>query len=203
MDLRSFLAEAPDVGERKADAAGDDPLPSGVRKLPLPLHTDARGSLFELYRESWGIEPRPRQWNVVRSMAHTVRGMHLHRVHHDVLVLVEGHMRLGVVDLRKDQPSYRAAQLLDLRGEAPAAVTIPPGVAHGFHFPVPSLHAYGLSVEWDPEADLDCRFDDPDLQLAWGTGPDVLLSERDRGARGLTQLLAALHELRLFGHGAD
>ena len=57
---------------------------------------------------------------------------------------------LGLRDLRAGSPSEGAADVLVLTADQPAAVEIPPGVAHGFWFPEASIHVYAVSHYWDP-----------------------------------------------------
>jgi dTDP-4-dehydrorhamnose 3,5-epimerase len=72
---------------------------------------------------------------------------------------------------------------------APAALVIPVGVAHGFYFHEPSIHVYAVSHEFDPLDELGCRWDDPDLDIAWPcTKPRI--SVRDRNLGSLRELRA-------------
>ncbi len=61
-----------------ADGWTETPL-AGVLRRSLPAHQDERGSLRELWRESWtrtaGL-PAFVQANLTRSRAGTLRGMH-------------------------------------------------------------------------------------------------------------------------------
>jgi dTDP-4-dehydrorhamnose 3,5-epimerase len=153
----------------------------GVRLLELDPHQDERGTFVELYREEWETGPSPRQWNMVRSSAGVVRGVHVHVHHHDYLSLVSGTLVLGLYDLRPDSRTQGVKGFMTFSETSPVAIAIPPGVCHGFWFPEPSLHVYGVSEYWDPRDELGCRFDDPELGLEWPV-VDPLLSPRDRAA---------------------
>lgn len=165
-------------------------LPVGVRVVPLTPHADDRGVFTEIHRANWGV-PTPVQWNVVHSRPGTLRGVHVHLRHWDYLVVVAGQCVFGLCDLRSGSATRRLATTITLGGEQPSALVLPPGVAHGFYFPVASTHVYGVTHYWDLADELGCRFDDPELGIAWPTH-DVRLSPRDRSLPSLRELLALL-----------
>jgi dTDP-4-dehydrorhamnose 3,5-epimerase len=167
-------------------------LPAGVGVRPLTTHADDRGEFTELFRDEWETGVAPVQWNAVRSEAGVVRGVHCHPLHADALIVVAGMMRLGLADLRPASPTAGAACTLELPGDEMRLVTIPPGVAHGFYFPVPSLHVYAVDRTWDPDDELGCRWDDPELGLDWELAGPVRISERDERLGSFAALRAAL-----------
>jgi dTDP-4-dehydrorhamnose 3,5-epimerase len=166
-------------------------LPTGVELHPLEPHGDARGVFTELFRASWDLEVVPVQWNAVRSEANVLRGLHAHARHWDYLTVVAGRATIGLYDLREDSPTVGLAATVDLTQEDPAAIVIPPGVAHGFYLHEPSIHVYAVSHEWDPADELGCRWDDPGLGIPWPCS-DPLLSERDRELGALSELRSAV-----------
>jgi hypothetical protein len=66
------------------------------------------GTFTEIFRESWLDAPKFVQWNAVTSRAGTLRGAHVHRRHADYLVVLAGHLTLGLVDLRPNIGGGRA-----------------------------------------------------------------------------------------------
>lgn len=166
-------------------------LPAGVVVRPLAPHADERGAFCELFRDSWDLCARPVQWNMVRSSAGVLRGVHVHLGHADHLTVAAGEMLLGLHDLRDSSPSCGLAVMLRLTAEEPCLVTIPVGVAHGFYFPVPSLHIYGVSREFDGSDEFSCHWDDPALGLDWPCSAP-LQSQRDRDAGSLSAMRAEL-----------
>ena len=156
-------------------------IPSGVRIRPLQAHKDERGSFLEIFRTVWDTGCDPVQWNVVQSEAGVLRGVHVHVTHTDYLIVIAGTMLLGLHDLRPGTESGTKSCMLTLNAEQPIAVTIPPGVCHGFFFPVLTTHVYAVTSYWNPADELGCRFDAPELDLAWPNSTP-LLSERDRYA---------------------
>jgi len=165
-------------------------LPSGVTLRQLQPHTDDRGAFTELFRSSWDVGVAPVQWNAVRSEANVLRGVHAHARHWDYLTVPFGRAVVGLHDLRDESSTAGLAALVELDGDAPAGLTIPPGVAHGFYFRAASLHVYAVSHEWDPHDELGCRWDDPALGIPWPCD-DPLLSARDASLGPLTKLAAA------------
>jgi dTDP-4-dehydrorhamnose 3,5-epimerase len=163
-------------------------LPEGVRLHRLKTHRDSRGSLTELFRRSWEPGFDAVQWNFVQSVPNVLRGVHLHSKHTDYLVILAGAAVIGLRDLRPAAPTYGCSVLLPVC-DAAAALVIPPGVAHGFHFQTPSLHAYAVTSYWDPANELGCHWADPALGLAWDVR-DPVLSERDAALPPLATLEA-------------
>ena len=142
---------------------------------------DNRGWVGELLRQNWipGVEFV--QWNVVQSVAGTLRGMHWHEEHHDLIAPVAGTVVVGLADIRRGSPTEGKTELLELDAFAPAAVVIPPGVAHGFYSRGPSTLLYAVSRYWDTDDEFGVAFDDPQLAIPWPCSPaDVILSARDR-----------------------
>ena len=167
--------------------AGMNTLPVGVHVRPLVAHRDERGSLVELFRRSWEPAVDPVQWNVVRSRPGTFRGVHAHLRHDDYLVVLSGHGRIGLHDLRRTAPTFGLTAVVDLPGDEQASIVIPRGVAHGFFFPEPSVHVYAMTTEWDTADELACHFEDPELRIPWDIAP-VHVSARDRAAGRLREL---------------
>ena len=167
-------------------------LPSGVTVRQLQPHGDERGVFTELFRSSWDVGVAPVQWNAVRSEPNVLRGIHAHARHSDYLTVPFGRAVVGLHDLRADSPTAGMPATVELSGNAPSGLSIPPGVAHGFYFLEPSLHVYAVSHEWDPDDELGCRWDDPDLGIEWPCR-DPVLSERDALLGQLSALAEALN----------
>ena len=170
--------------------SASEPL-SGARVTPLTSHSDDRGCLTELLRNSWQDTPAPIQWNTVTSEANVLRGVHVHRVHWDYFFLLSGEMLFGMHDMRPASPTYRRSVLLPLTGDKLTCVTVPPGVAHGFYYVTPSLHVYAVTHYHDHADEMGCRWDSPELGLKW-TNPRPKLSKRDENAMSYAELAALL-----------
>ena len=137
---------------------------------------DVRGSLCEVHRDEWSMAPRPLQWDVVRSKKNVLRGVHVHRLRWDYLVVLDGHATIGLTDVRRDHESFGRGMVVDCPPGEPVVVTIPPGVAHGIYANSPLLYLYGLTVGYDgADEELGCRFDDPGLGVTWPSASPISL----------------------------
>ena len=126
-------------------------LPSGVTLTALTPHIDERGVFTELFRGSWELGVSPVQWNSVSSKANVLRGVHAHVRHADYLTLAVGRATIGLYDLRPGSPTEGLGTTVELDANAPTALVIPVGVAHGFYFhAMHSVHVYAVSHEFDP-----------------------------------------------------
>lgn len=170
-------------------------LPAGVSVQPLVLHRDDRGVVSEMFREEWPGGIGAVQWNVVRSEAGVLRGVHVHPRHDDYLVVLEGRSTVGLSDLRRDSPTTGVGATVELTGDKPSAITIPSGVAHGFYFHTASLHVYGTTHYWDPADELGCHWRDSELGISWPVERAVV-SDRDAELPPLSALVAQLERGR-------
>ena len=156
----------------------------GVRLFDLAVFADERGSFCEAFKAS-RVGPGPWvQWNVSRSRAGVVRGLHLHRHQVDYWHIVTGSAIAALVDRRKDSPTFGRSQCIPLSGDRPQTLLIPPGVLHGFRADTDVVLMYLLDREYDPADELGVRWNDPALGLPpeWYAGKDVTLSPRDANA---------------------
>lgn len=120
--------------------AGPGILRRGVR------HLDARGSLFECYRDSWPndvhdgdlSEKRPKghggvaQAYLSETLPGVAKGWHVHLQQTDRFVCVRGRVLVGLFSLRLEPRESRIVTEVVLDAEVPGTLTIPPGVAHGW-----------------------------------------------------------------------
>jgi dTDP-4-dehydrorhamnose 3,5-epimerase len=181
---------------RVAKAMKSVSLPDGVTLRQLQMQPDERGRLTEMYRVGWAEGFEPVQWNVVTSNQGVLRGVHVHTTHHDYLVVIKGRATIGLRDLRPG-PSSPWVGTVEMSGERIEALSIPPGVAHGFYFHEPSIFIYGTSHFWNPQDELCCHWADPELEIPWPAST-ATLSERDASAPPLRELLAAMESGRPF-----
>lgn len=173
-------------------------LPLGVKCQSLKTFFDERGSFTEMFRDEWKTGVFPKQWNVVHSRPRTLRGVHVHLKHWDYYIVTKGKLLLGLKDLRRKSSSFNLSAMITLDSNDMSAWITPPGVAHGFYFPVDSTLIFSVSEYWNLDDELGCLWSDKKLGFNWPI-EDPLLSERDKNASGLDNLMKILdkHEFNI------
>ena len=151
------------------------PAIAGVDRRYLSPNRDLRGSVCEIHRDSWGLAPRPLQWDFITTRPNALRGVHVHSLRYDYMLVAHGRATFGLADLRADSPTFRRSMVFEATGDAPCVVIVPPGVAHGIYAHDSVHYLYGLTAYWDGTDQLGCRFDDPDLGIAWPVRDPILL----------------------------
>lgn len=143
----------------------------------LEAHEDERGRFVEMFRAA--RYPAPfRQANHSRSREGVLRGLHWHRHQADLWYVVEGRAQAALVDLRA-RGGRPAVETVTLDGDEPAALFIPPGVAHGFAALTDLDLVYWVTQEYDANDEHGIAWDDPTLNVPWVIS-DPVLSPRDR-----------------------
>ena len=166
--------------------------------LEATAHGDERGFLVESFREDrWrdlGIDVAFVQENHSRSDKGILRGLHFQtRPGQAKLVrCVRGAIWDVAVDLRRDSPTYKRWEGVELSDENHRQLFVPAGFGHGFCVlsDVADV-AYKLSSYYDPETEAGIRWDDPDVGVEWPIS-DPQLSERDQEAPALAAVEADL-----------
>lgn len=164
-------------------------------RVPIPdvvvhhftTHIDARGSLTEIFRSSWGSVPI-RQWTAMSLGVRVIRGPSVHHRHTDAVIALTGVLQIGLRDLREKSPAFRQTSRLTLPGLQPMVVFIPPGVMHTFYAATePTLVLVGTTHEYDPDDDIRCQWQDAGLDL-----DESVVGTNDCRARSLDDVIAAL-----------
>lgn len=163
----------------------------GVERRTLVPHSDARGTLREMWRRS--SQPfEVRQVLVTVSTAGALRGMHYHLRQSDLCYVVSGSVFMALVDLRIDPPVTEEMRLSDSE-----TIFIPPGVAHGYATERGATVCYLLTEEVDGSDEFGFQYDDRDAAIRWPVAAPKL-SDRDREAGTLAAAIAAVR-----AHQAD
>lgn len=165
-----------------------EPEIEGVRLLPLRRHRDARGWLAEVYRRAWvpGAGEAV-QANVSVSRRGVLRGLHFHRQQADYWCVLSGRAFVGLFDCRAGSPTRGRKAEVRLSAEAPRALYIPPGVAHGFYAEEDVVLLYLVDRYFTGEDEFGVAWDDPEVGIAW-PARDPILSERDHSNPPLAAL---------------
>ena len=156
--------------------------------LEATAHGDERGFLLESFREDlWaehGVAGPFVQENHSRSAKGILRGLHFQTSPGQAKLVrcVRGAIWDVAVDLRRDSPTYKRWEGVELSDENHRQLFVPVGFGHGFCVlsDVADV-AYKLTSSYDPETEAGVRWDDPDIGVDWPID-DPQLSERDRVA---------------------
>lgn len=153
---------------------------AGVKLVRLKVWTDERGRFMETFRKEWFPE---RSWDIVQtncsfSQANVLRGLHYHHHQVDYWFLLQGTIRVGMMDLRRSSPTRGANQTLEIGAANPMGVFIPVGIAHGFVALTDATLTYLVDNYYDGSDEHGVAWNDPTLGIDWGVR-DPLLSPRD------------------------
>jgi dTDP-4-dehydrorhamnose 3,5-epimerase len=160
------------------------------------VYADARGAFFEAWNErafaAAGIETRFVQENVSVSKRHVLRGLHyqVSQVQGKLVYVLAGEIFDVLVDLRRSSPSFGQSVNVTLSSEAPRALWVPPGFAHGFLALTDNTRVqYKVTDFWMPQAERTLAWDDPVLRIPWPLSPNTapLLSDKDRRGQTLAE----------------
>jgi dTDP-4-dehydrorhamnose 3,5-epimerase len=111
---------------------------NGVWVIPLEVHCDDRGYLFEVARraddpEPHGIIQRFGQIYIVGNFDRgVIRAFHKHEKAWDWFTISNGSAKVVLVDDRKDSSSFGERMVLVTGERRPVLIAVPPGVYHGW-----------------------------------------------------------------------
>ncbi len=109
-------------------------LTSGVTIRKLPTHTDARGTVMELFDPRWGFHSDPLVFAYTFTVRpNVVKGWGLHRRHEDRYAILQGEMELVLFDPRPESPTYREVCRIVLSEKDRCIVNVPIDVWHADH----------------------------------------------------------------------
>jgi len=161
------------------------PIETGIEGATLyapKVFSDGRGFFFEGMRASWlPGDRRWVQWNISRSAANVVRGLHFHRLQSDYWLVADGAIRVALVDLRPRSATHKKAVCLEIDSANPRGLIIPPGVLHGYRILKDATVMYLVDHEYTGKDEYGVRWNDPALGLPphWSDLAEPTLSNRD------------------------
>jgi len=146
-------------------------FPHGVKRYDITKHPDARGAFSEIFRDEWITGKPPIQWNMAKSRKGAIRELKVHLKHDDYFVLLEGHVSIGLSDLRSGSPTDGISVIIEMNEENSFGLRIPHGVAHGFYYHKPSIHIVGVSEYYDTADEIQIQWNHPELKINWPEKP--------------------------------
>jgi dTDP-4-dehydrorhamnose 3,5-epimerase len=162
----------------------------GVKFFVRNAHADDRGSFRRVFSESeyapFGVVDDFVEDNVSVSTRGVLRGLHYDfRLAKFVQVLL-GEIFDVVVDVRRASPSFGRWESFRLSDRGCEQLYVPRGFAHGFYvLSERAIVAYKQTAAYDPNAEGEVRWDDPEVGIDWPLDGKPLLSAKDRAAAGL------------------
>jgi len=164
----------------------------GCYKIQPKVLTDYRGTFAKLFHSDTfqlsGLKFSIQEVLLSSSAKNVLRGMHFQISPKSTAKLVaclSGEIFDGIVDLRKQSPTYLKTYTTRLSEHDPTMIFIPEGLAHGFYsFQENSTVLYLTSGVFSPEHDAGILWDS--VGIDWPV-TDPIISERD-------QMLVPLHE---------
>ncbi|MFY9487935.1 MAG: dTDP-4-dehydrorhamnose 3,5-epimerase [Solirubrobacterales bacterium] len=148
----------------------------GVELRDLTVHGDSRGRVFEGWREEWTTFTI-RQLTEARAEAGVMKGLHLHYIQWDWWRVVSGRMLVGLYDARPGSATHGQSTAFEMTADRPAALAIPPGVAHGFYALEDLEMIYLLSEVYNPDDEHGVHWQSVDID--WPLFDDPIVSNRD------------------------
>jgi dTDP-4-dehydrorhamnose 3,5-epimerase len=156
-------------------------------------HGDERGFFAETYRRNvlaeFGVHEEFVQDNHSRSRRGVLRGMHFQPGQAKLVRCARGAIVDVVVDIRPDSAAFGHWEAFELNDETHHQLYVPDGFAHGFVVTSEVADVvYKVSTYYDRAVESGFRYDDPEVGIAWPSGLELQVSERDRGAPTLGEL---------------
>jgi dTDP-4-dehydrorhamnose 3,5-epimerase len=155
---------------------------------------DSRGFFLETYRRNdyraLGIDAEFVQDNHSRSQKGAIRAFHfqLEPGQAKLVRAARGTVYDVAIDLRRDSPTYRQHEAVELSDSNHRQLFVPVGFAHGFCVTSDVADVtYKVSSYYDAAHERGIAFDDPDLGVEWPVD-DPLVSARDRANPRLREI---------------
>ena len=162
----------------------------GVLLLTPDVHADDRGTFHRVVDlaelAGRGLDPAVAQVSVATNRrAGTVRGMHYQVAPHTeakTLWVTQGSVLDVLVDLRPGEATYGTWISVPLSADAPHALHVPHGIAHGYQTLLDDTSlTYLISTPHDPASGRTLHWQDPTIGIDWPL-PVTAISDRDREA---------------------
>jgi dTDP-4-dehydrorhamnose 3,5-epimerase len=171
----------------------------GVLLISPKIFRDPRGFFLETYHEeryrSHGMSAHFVQDNFSQSVQGTLRGLHaqLKRPQAKLVRCVLGAVWDVAVDIRVGSPTFGRWAAATLDAENGLQIFIPEGFVHGFVALTEMVQIeYKCSEVYVPDDQLTVRWDDPQLGIPWPSKVAPILSDKDRAAPLLKDLMDIL-----------
>lgn len=164
--------------------------------VELAVFRDERGWFIESYNQRAMAKAFaevgvafPEQFvqdNQSHSKGNVLRGLHYQKTKPQgkLLRVVRGKIFDVVVDLRKDSPTFGQWAGVELSGDEPTALWVPPGMAHGFYTLSDEVDVQYKCTEFYEPGDEAClHWNDPRLAIDWPLAAEPIVSAKDQAGK--------------------
>ena len=158
----------------------------GLLIIKPKIFSDDRGYFYESFRldkfREFGVDLEFVQDNESKSQKGVLRGLHFQNPPYEqgkLIKVVKGAVIDVAVDIRKNSPTYGQWVSHELSEYNKTMFWIPPGFAHGFlTLKDETIFQYKCTNYYNKESEGSIRWNDPDLNIAWGIESPIV-SEKD------------------------
>lgn len=156
----------------------------GLLILEPKLFKDSRGAFYESWREQeykdCGIKESFVQDNISVNHNNVLRGLHFQRGMGQLVTVSMGKIWDVVVDIRPSSSTFGQYFSIELSGESPQQLYMPPGFAHGFCVLTDiAIVNYKCTQYYDPAQEGGLFWRDTDLNIPWPI-KEPIVSEKDQ-----------------------
>ncbi len=150
-----------------------DHLIGGVRVQPQSIWADDRGYFMEVARLGQGLLSQfpadTTQVSCALTYPGAIKAFHFHLHQTDCWLVVKGMFQVALVDLRPDSPTFGRKNTLYLGLLRPWAVSIPPGVGHGYKVigTEPAMLVYLTDRFYNPNDEGRVAYNEPGINYDW------------------------------------
>lgn len=157
---------------------------------------DNRGFFFESFQKEklklLGIDREFIQDNHSFSKdADTIRGMHFQsppNAQAKLIRVIRGSIENFIIDIRKNSPTFKQFDSVQLSSENKLQLYIPPGFANGFKTLERNCEIlYKVDKYYAPESDISFAYNDSEIGINWNTSSPIL-SNRDQDAPSFSDI---------------
>ena len=169
----------------------------GVKVIKLLPIRDERGYFSRNYdveiAKELGFHKKWVQENVSLSKTKgTLRGLHYQLppfTETKLVRVITGSVFDVFLDIRKESPTFGKWGSYILNSDNPEWISLPKGIAHGMiTLEDNMIMQYKVDSCFEPNADSQIKWDDPDVAIEWPIKP-IVISEKDKNAPSFKQFL--------------
>ncbi|CAN5382093.1 dTDP-4-dehydrorhamnose 3,5-epimerase [soil metagenome] len=170
----------------------------GLLVLEPRVFEDERGFFFESFNgitfKNAGLDFNFVQDNQSFSRKGVLRGLHFQKspfAQTKLVRVLSGVIQDVVVDLRKDQPTFKKYFSVELSSENKKQFLVPKGFAHGFLvLSETATVLYKCDEYYHPEAESGIAFNDSELAIPWQIlESDATVARKDKMLPSLSELV--------------